>query len=265
MEKAKKAKVVKTTAIAVKEQSHVKETASVETFISQAIAQNLPVETMERLFALREKVKAEQGKEAFIAAMSQFQSECPVIVKDKNVYEKGSTTRIRYKYAPIDSIVNQVRPFLGKNGLSYTVDLLNKDGLLTAICKVTHVLGHSETSSFEVPIDKDSYMSAPQQYAAASTFAKRYAFCNALGIMTGDEDTDASKETVTKEEQAPVKSVFSVAKNMIDRTTDAQVLNDYWKKISGSDKYTAEEKSKLEGIIAGRIEELTSKEKVIEV
>jgi hypothetical protein len=33
--------------------------------------------------------------------------------------------------------------------------------------------------------------SANQDYASALTFAKRYAFCNAFGIMTGDADTDA--------------------------------------------------------------------------
>ena len=34
-------------------------------------------------------------------------------------------------------------------------------------------------------------MSGSQQNAAANTFSKRYALCNALGILTGDEDTDA--------------------------------------------------------------------------
>ena len=38
---------------------------------------------------------------------------------------------------------------------------------------------------------KTAMMNAPQQTAATMTYAKRYAFCNAFGIMTGDEDTDA--------------------------------------------------------------------------
>ena len=33
-------------------------------------------------------------------------------------------------------------------------------------------------------------MSDSQVVAAASTFSKRYAFCNAFGILTGDEDND---------------------------------------------------------------------------
>lgn len=167
-----------------------RESASVEGFIEKGIMQNVPVETLEKLLAMRSQLKAEHAKEAFIAAMSKFQAECPVISKDKDVNDKHG--KYRYSYAPMDSIVSQIKEPLGRNGFSYTVDTTNKDGLLTAVCKITHILGHSETSTFEVPIDKDSYMSAPQKYAAASTFAKRYAFQNALGILTGDQDTDAA-------------------------------------------------------------------------
>lgn len=167
-----------------------RENASVEGFIEKAIAQNVPVETLERLLAVRRELKADHAKEAFIAAMANFQRECPVIVKDKAVLDKYG--KLRYKYAPMDSIINQVREYIGKNGLSYTIDVTNEAGILTAVVKITHILGHSETSSFQVPIDKDGFMSAPQKYAAASTFAKRYALNNALGILTGDEDTDAA-------------------------------------------------------------------------
>ncbi len=129
---------------------------------------------------------------------------------------------------------------------------------MIATCKITHILGHSETSTFEAPIDKDSYMSAPQQYAAASTFAKRYAFCNALGILTGDEDNDAVGVGSKTQEK---KSVFDVALGMIERTTDGAVLKEYWGKISASDKYTTEEKEKLEGAIASRLQDLSGEEK----
>ena len=176
----------KTTALI--EQPETQE-ASVGSFILKAIENNLPVETMERLFALREKMKAEQAREAFTEAMSKFQAECPVIEKTKKVFNKDGRT-VRYSYAPLDSIVSQVQAPLGKYGLSHSIETLNEEGFLTAICKITHSLGHSESSAFKVPIDKDGYMTEPQKYASALTFAKRYAFCNALGILTGDEDTD---------------------------------------------------------------------------
>lgn len=166
------------------------EVASVEGFISQAIANNVPVETMERLLAMRKDLKAEQAHEFYIAAMAKFQSECPIIVKDTVVKDKYG--KIRYNYATLDSIVRQVKEPLGRNGFSYSTDVKNADNMMTAVCRITHIMGHSETSTFEVPIDRDAYMSAPQKYAAASSFAKRYAFQNALGILTAEQDTDAA-------------------------------------------------------------------------
>jgi len=164
---------------------------SVESLISQAIAGNVPVETLERLFGLREKVKAEKAREAFVDAMAVFQSNCPVIKKTKKVMNKDGRT-IRYTFAPIDSIVEQIKSPLASARLSYTWDVKEETGKITAICTITHALGHSSTSSFSVPIDQEGYMTAPQKVASALTFAKRYTLCNALGISTGEEDTDAT-------------------------------------------------------------------------
>jgi hypothetical protein len=176
---------------------------SVESFIAQAIAQNVPVETLERLFALREKVKAEQGSEAFTRALAAFQSTCPVIKKTKKVLNKDGT--VRYMFAPLDSIIDQIRTSLSKNEISYTWDVVQKDGHMVVTCTATHVLGHSKTSTFAIPIDTEGYMTQPQKYASAQTFAKRYTLCNVLGISTGDEDDDS----LSSGKEADAKSIKS--------------------------------------------------------
>ena len=178
----------------------------VDSFISQAIKNNLPVETMERLFSLREKVKAEQAREAFTEALANFQASCPIISKTKKVMNKDGRT-VRYVYAPIDAIIEQIKKPLSNYGFSYTWTVENAEGKITAIAKITHKLGHSEVSTFTVPIDLEGYMSAPQKVASALTFAKRYALCNALGISTGDEDTDATdvgKEPEAKSDKSKI-------------------------------------------------------------
>lgn len=234
---------------------------SVESFISKAITMNAPVETMERLFALRKEMKAETAKEAFISAMSNFQSECPTIKKTKEVRTKSGD--VAYRYAPIESIVTQVKDALKNNGFSYSTNVKVDEAGVTAIVVVQHVLGHSEAKEMTVPLgSKTSVMSDSQVVAAASTFAKRYAFLNAFGILTGDEDNDGAKLPESTPTRMP--SVFEVASGMVSRTTDVKVLNEYWKKIEGSTKYSEEEKSKLEGLIAARVEELNSTEEVIE-
>lgn len=164
---------------------------SVESFISQAISSNVPIETLERLLAMRTQVKAEQAKEAFDSSMAQFQGECPVIVKSKDGGKTNSGI-VAYKYAPLDIIVSQTKELLKNNGFSYAIQTQTELEKVKVTCIVKHQLGHSEQTSVEVPLGaKTQVMSAPQVVASALTFAKRYAFCNAFGIMTGDEDTDA--------------------------------------------------------------------------
>lgn len=209
----------------------VKET-SVSEFISQAIAQNLPVETMERLFDLRERVKAETAREAFIAAMAKFQSECPVIVKTKEVYTKGGGRA--YAYAPIESIVSQVKDALKNNGFSYSTNMEMLEGAVKVSVKVQHVLGHSEVTEMTVPLGtKTLVMSDSQVVAAASTFAKRYAFLNAFGILTGDEDNDA--RDVEKTETAK-PAIAEDLRAKVKNTTTIEELKAIWEANKGLGK-----------------------------
>ena len=173
------------------------------TLIAQAIQNNIPVETMEKLMDLHDRWEAKQAKKAYDDAMAKFQAECPVIKKTKKVYEKNQENvaenlrKVRYSFAPIDSIIDQTKDHISKNGFSYTTLIENDDKSLTATVIVKHFAGHTEQSKFTVPIGTESFMSDPQKYGARATFAKRYAFLNAFGIMTGDEDTDANKEKKT--------------------------------------------------------------------
>lgn len=164
---------------------------SVNALISQAVAANVPIETLERLFTLRERVKAEQAKEAFVKALAGFQGELKTIVKTKKVM--GKDGKLRYMFAPMDSIIEQIKGPEAKYGFAHTWTVDSTvSGYITAICKITHELGHSETTDFKVPIMANEFMNAPQHVASALTFAKRYSLCNALGIATGDEDVDAN-------------------------------------------------------------------------
>src|SRR4051812_31540754 len=134
----------KTTDVVVKQPD-----ASVETFISQAITAGASVETLERLFDLRAKVKAEAASEAFVEALGAFQQACPVIKKTKRVLNKDG--KLRYQYAPLDGISEQIRQPMRTAGLSYSWDTKHEEGHMKVTCKITHTLGHSETSMLEIP------------------------------------------------------------------------------------------------------------------
>lgn len=201
------------------------QSSSVESFISQAIGLNVPIETLERLLALRDKDRAEKAREGFIGAMAKFQAECPIIEKKKLVKDKYG--KDRYKYAPIDSIIAQVKKALADNGLSYRFDEIKDDKFVTAVCTITHILGHSEQSSFKVEIGQEQYMTDTQKYGARMTFAKRYAFCNALGITTGDEDNDANE---TDEQSYIQKDAYQPKESITPKTERVNIL-DYQMKL----------------------------------
>lgn len=163
--------------------------STAESLISQALAKGLPMETIKELLAMRKELKAEAAKEAYDEAMANFQAECPVVGKDKEVKNKAGA--VLYSYAPLDAIVSMVKEFIGRNGFSYAIKTEITKEFVKVFCVVKHKMGHSETTDMEVPMGtRTEIMSAPQVVAATTTFAKRYAFCNAFGIMTGDEDND---------------------------------------------------------------------------
>ncbi len=217
-------------------------------FIQQAIEKNLPVETMEKLFDLRAKVKAEQAKEAFVEALGNFQKDVPVIKKTKKVKAKDGT--LRYMYAPIDSIVEQIKKPLAENHLSYSWESSSKDKMMTVICKLTHVLGHTETSSFEIPIGAE-YMTAPQQYAAALTFARRYTLCNVLGVSTADEDTDATTVNPEKNAKSPKARMVFLLRSLGEKTDTPDQIKESVGKYTDL-KFIEKNLS----LIVGRLEEI---------
>lgn len=216
-----------------------KEIASIESFINKAIEAKLPIETMERFFALRKEVRAEEAKEAFTQSMSLFQAECPIIEKKKGVNDKNG--KERYKYTPIEDIIIKVKPVLTKHNLSYKFDEVKDEKNVTAVCTITHIKGHSESSSFKVEIGKEDYMSDAQKYGARMTFAKRYAFCNALGIITGGEDTDAGGKDkkapfIPPEKKTNVKSqIMFLLKTLNVDVEEKKNLPKEIKKLTGLD------------------------------
>lgn len=191
-------------------------TVSVEKVILAALEKGVPIDVMERVFALREKLKDEFAKAQFHKDMALAQSDMPVIEKTK---EGGKTKsgHVAYKYAELGEIAKAVQPHIHKHGFSYSIRAEVNEKGVKATCIVYHKFGHSEESSVEFPLTtKTEIMSAPQVVAATMTFAKRYAFVNAFGIMTAEEDKeDWLQDRVERVEEF----AFSKIKETIEKLT----------------------------------------------
>src|SRR5262249_24665447 len=163
-----------------------------ETLLAKAIEHNVSIDALERLLALRERLAGERARTAFFGALAGFPGEWPIIPKpDSATIVTKSGARYTYRYTSLDDIVRVTAPLLAARGLATRVETAIDAGQLCATCVVHHVGGHSEASTFRVPIATGDRMNPAQQVASAATFARRYCYCNALGILTGDEDDDA--------------------------------------------------------------------------
>ncbi len=224
------AKTIDTTEILPSQNSIVN--FNVESLIFKAIEHGLSPETMEKFLTMRQQLKAEWAKEQYDKAMAKFQSECPTITKTKVV--KTNSGAIAYRYAPIESIIEQIKSPLQVNGFSYSTRQEMLQNTVKISVKVTHTAGHSELTDMTVPLGgKTSIMSDTQVVAAASTFAKRYALTNAFGIMTADEDDDAVstkvefKPTERIEPTESTRPPRTIAKGFIDRLQKAFTVAQY--------------------------------------
>jgi hypothetical protein len=184
-----------------------------------ALQNRVPVETIERLVALKERAEERHAAMAFHAAMVRFRATCPSIVKTSKakITTRGGGSGFEYSYAELDEISETVRPHLEANGLSYTwdADLTHETGILWTICTLRHVDGHHVTTRFPVPTASASAMSEQQRYAAAFTFGRRQSLFGALGLATTDSapsERPQDMEKITPEQVANLKALLDEIK-----------------------------------------------------
>lgn len=182
-----------------------------------AVDKGVSSETMKDLMAIRRELNAEQAKEAFDSALAAFQAECPPVTKTIGVPDRSG--KIAYKYAPFESIIATVRPFLQKHNFSYVLDTDTQSelGWVIAKCHVTHAAGHCTVSTVKFPLGtKTGIMSDTQVYAATLTFACRRVFCNAFGIVVSGEDQNG----ITDREKPKGPSTLAAEPSVKDLATE---------------------------------------------
>jgi len=194
------------TSVALRDETALSEVAGTDvgSLLRLAIEKNLPVETLERLVALHERVADRAAASEFAADLAAFQAECPPITKTTTAQiATQSGTKFSYKYAELPHIAKTVGPLLHAKGFSFSWDSEFKDGkLLTCTCTLRHVNGHKEKASFASPVESKAGMSEQQKFAAALSYAKRMSLTQVLGITTADPDLDGGgSEPITREQR----------------------------------------------------------------
>lgn len=164
-----------------------------QSLLMAAIDKGAQVETLERLVALAERVRAIQAAEAYQAAMAEFRRKCPRIVKsaDAKISTRGGGS-YSYRYAPLEDIVAAVGPILGECGLSHSWrHPATGAEKVASVCRITHRFGHFEESEpvvIPVPAQGESGATGPQRVGIGLTYGKRYSLNAILGLAPEDDD-----------------------------------------------------------------------------
>ena len=153
--------------------------------MQMAIKEGSDVATMERLWALNEKVEAANAKKSYDLAMSQFKQNPPKINKDKHV-EFGNTA---YDHASLGNVVEQIGARLGEYGLSHHWDV-EQGEKIKVTCILTHAQGHNERVSLEAASDTSGSIKGIQAIASTISYLQRYTLLSATGLATQDMDDD---------------------------------------------------------------------------
>jgi hypothetical protein len=160
--------------------------------LEMAIQQGADLDKIEKFMDLETRWNAEQARKAYNQALNGFQSELGPIIKTRQAHNS--------KYADIDDIAQAIRPFLSKHGLSYTFNQDQEGSNLKVTCTIRHSDGHSESNTLSAIYDTSGGKNAIQAVASSLTYLRRYTLTGALGITTGNEDTDGGKPSFQVED-----------------------------------------------------------------
>ena len=124
-------------------------------------------------------------------ALSQFQGEV------QNPKNTANNPYFNSKYAPLQEVLNIVRPLLTKHGLAI-IQSPSGDGKNVSI---TTILAHESGEWIEFdPLTLTPEKTTPQGIGSAITYGRRYSLSAALGIASEDDD-DGNEASKLNEQQ----------------------------------------------------------------
>ncbi len=154
----------------------------------------MDLEKLEKMMDLQTKWEANQARKAYTQAMSDFKKNPPEIEKDRHVEFKTSTGKTEYNHASLGNVTAKINTALGVCGLSaaWTTDQTEKGVSVT--CKITHVLGHFETTTLTAACDSSGGKNAIQALGSTISYLERYTILALTGLATHEMDDDAKGE-----------------------------------------------------------------------
>lgn len=147
-----------------------------------AVERNADIDKLTSLMELKERWEATEARKAYVAAMSAFQENCPTI--DKTLMAHNS------KYAGLAETLEQIRPLMSEHRLSHSWKTEQNERTTSVTCTITHIGGHSESTTMTAPADKSGSKNDIQAIGSTVKYLQRYTLFSILGLASKENDDD---------------------------------------------------------------------------
>lgn len=151
-------------------------------------------------------IRSSDQTDQLATALAQFQSEMRSVPKThRATVPTKSGSEYSYVYADLADTVEAAAPLLSARGLSVTQAPGWVDGTDVLTTRVMHSSGQWVEGTMRLFLSKED----PQSHGSALTYARRYAYCAALGIVADEDDDGASatRRAASSAHQVPRGSV----------------------------------------------------------
>lgn len=151
-----------------------------------ALQAGMTIESLRGIMELQKEWEALEARKAYVSDMAAFKLNPPEIYKTKLVSFSGT----EYMHATIGDVTRAVVDSLARHGFSHSWETKQADGMITVTCKITHRMGHSESTSMQSAPDISGKKNSIQAIASAQSYLQRYTLLAACGLATMDLPDD---------------------------------------------------------------------------
>ena len=181
-----------------------------------------PVERLEQMFALYQKVQADAARKAFMAAFVVAQAEMGHVVKNAH------NPQTKSKYATHAAIDALIKPVYSKHGFAMSYDTADSPlaDCVRVLCYLIHTGGHEREYRIDMPADGKGakggdVMTKTHATGAAASYGKRYLEINIWNLALVDKDTDGNMPAgpmrpITGEQAEKLAKLITESKTNID-------------------------------------------------
>ncbi len=171
--------------------------AESSSIIQRALDSGITAESLEKMYAVHERMCEADARRQFNAALAAFQQDCPAMPRSgtrtdfKRVNAKGVS--VPGSYTTLDDMAKTIAPLLKANGLAYDwekTESYEQGGVTWFRChlRVRHVAGHSEVKEGPAVPMNEGRTTAADRAAASQARARNMALSYGLGLWSMSQD-----------------------------------------------------------------------------